>query len=83
MLPLRKNPERLKRYNDIFKEQQRTVVIEKDELPEKIRENNYLTQHGVVHDDKATTKHRIVFMSCLNHHNDKCVCMNVYIRVLI
>ena len=36
-------------------------MIEKADLPERIGETNYLPHHGVVRDDKATTKLRIPF----------------------
>ena len=62
MLPIRKKKtEQLKRYKDTPKEQKGTVVIEKAKIPEKNRETINLTHHGVVHDDKAMTKLRIVF----------------------
>ena len=51
----------MKCYDDIFKEQLRTGVIENAELPEKISETNYLPHHCVVRDEKPTTKFRIVF----------------------
>ena len=52
----------LDQYDDIFKEQERTGIIERVPTDE---ENNkvvhFLPHHGVVNSDKAITKLRIVF----------------------
>jgi len=58
---LKKDPVLLKKYDDVFKEQMQTGIIE--EAPELTKEGqfHYLPHHAVVRDDHETTKLRIVF----------------------
>ena len=59
--PLKNDPELLSKYDETFKEQQKLGIIEQGETPGKIWQTHYLPNHGIVREDKDTTKLRIVF----------------------
>ena len=58
---LSKNESLLKRYDDVFKEQLRTGIIEEVEEPCEVGMVTYLPHKEVVREDKESTKLRIVF----------------------
>ena len=58
---LKNDPELLSKYDETFKEQQKLGIIEQVETPGKIWQTHYLPHHGIVREDKDTTKLRIVF----------------------
>ena len=58
---LKRNSEFLKQYDNIFKEQLKTGIIEEVNEEGVIGETNYIPHHPVIRNDKTTTKLRIVF----------------------
>jgi len=58
---LKKNPEKLQSYDKIMKEQFAQGIIEPANEPAAPGQVHYLPHHGVVRDDKNTTKLRIVY----------------------
>ena len=67
---LSKNPEQLKHYDTIFKEQERNGVIEPVDNPEVIRhrEVHYIPHKEVVKEERETTKLRIVYNASANQN---------------
>ena len=69
---LRKTPDLLKEYDDYFKDQLAKGIIEI--VPEEARRTNlevhYLCHHGVVRQDRETTKLRVVFDGSAKGDND-------------
>ena len=55
------DPELLSKYDETFKKQKELGIIERQETPGKIWQTHYLPHHGIVCEDKDTTKLRIVF----------------------
>ena len=58
---LKKTPELLTKYDEIFKEQEKLGIIENVNTPGEIWHTYYLPHHEVVREDKDTTKLCIVF----------------------
>ena len=58
---LKRNPELLKQYDNIFKQQLKTGIIEKVNEEGVVGETHYIPHHPVIRNDETTTKVRIVF----------------------
>ena len=67
---LSKNPEQLKHYDTIVKEQERNGVIEPVDNPEVVRhqEVHYIPHKEVVKEERETTKLRIVYNASANQN---------------
>lgn len=63
---LKRNPELLRQYDDIFKEQMRQVIVEHAPEHGEAGLIHYLPHHEVVRSEKQTTKVRIVFYASSN-----------------
>ena len=57
---LKRNPELLNQYDNIFKEQLKTGIIEEVNEEGVVGETHYIPHHPVIRNDKTTTKVRIV-----------------------
>ena len=57
---LKRNPELLNQYDNIFKEQLKTGIIEEVNEEGVVGETHYIPHHPVIRNDKTTTKFRIV-----------------------
>ena len=58
---LKQDPELMKRYDEVFKEQKASGIIGEAEETATPGENYYMPYHPVIRDDHAKTKLRIVF----------------------
>ena len=58
---LKRNPGFLKQYDNIFKQQFKTGIIEKVNEKGVVGETHYIPHHPVIRNDKTTTKVRIFF----------------------
>ena len=58
---LKRNPELLKEYDKIFKEQLKTGIIEEVNEEGVVWETHYIPHHPVIRNNKITTEVRIVF----------------------
>ena len=58
---LKNDPELLSKYDETFKEKQKLGIIEQVETPGKNWQTYYLPHHGIVREDKDTTKLRVLF----------------------
>ena len=63
---LKKSPELLIKYDNVFKEQKSSGIIEEVSDPGTAGQVHYLPNHEVVREDKNTTKLRIVFDASSN-----------------
>ena len=58
---MKRNPECSKQYDNIFKQQLKTGIIEEVNKEGVVGETRYIPHHPVIRKDKTTTKVRIVF----------------------
>ena len=58
---LNRNPELLKQYDNIFKQQLKTGIIEEVNEVGVVEQTHYIPHHPVIRNGKTTTKVRIVF----------------------
>ena len=58
---LRKEPEKLRTYDDIIQEQIREGIVEKEDRSSPFEQVHYLPHHPVLRKNAVTTKMRIVF----------------------
>ena len=58
---LKQDPELMKKYDSVFKEQKDLGIIEEVSESSALGETHYIPHHPVIRDDHSTTKLRIVF----------------------
>ena len=61
-----KHPKKLKQYDDIIKQQERDGIIERTSMIPPTGQVHYIPHHGIVKEEKDTTKLKIVYDASSN-----------------
>ena len=80
------NPDLLKAYSDIFREQKQNGIIEEVISPGKLGKTHEIPHHPVIRDDKTTTKIGIVLDTSTRDNRQSlndCLCKRPHVTPLL